>query len=193
MSGSNFVNGLTVTVFIPGGGSATLSGSQIQGVSSGSFTMVVTLNVVEQYGIRVNNPGGGQSNTFNFNVQAANPTINSVSPSSPTRSDSNQNVQVSGSNFVNGLTVTVFIPGGGSATLSGSQIQGVSSGSFTMVVTLNVVGQYGIRVNNPGGGQSNTFNFNVQAANPAINSVSPSSPTRSDSNQNVQVSGSNFV
>src|SRR5688572_31082188 len=63
---------------------------------------------------------------------------------------------------------------------------GVSSGSFTMVVTLNVVGQYGIRVNNPGGGQSNTFNFNVQAATPTINSVSPSSPTRSDSNQNVQ-------
>ena len=193
VNGSNFVSGLTVTVFIPGGGSATLSGSQIQSMSSSSFTMVVTLNVVGQYGIRVNNPGGAQSNTFNFNVQAASPNISSISPSSPTRRDTDQNVQVSGSNFVSGLTVTVFIPGGGSATLSGSQIQSVSSSSFTMVVTLNVVGQYGIRVNNPGGAQSNTFNFNVQAASPNISSISPSSPTRRDTDQNVQVSGSNFV
>ncbi len=190
--GNNFQSGLTVTVFIPGGGTATLSGSQIQSVTSASFTMVVTLNVTGQYGIRVNNPGGGQSNTFNFNVQSANPSISSVSPTSPTRSDNNQNIQVLGSNFQSGLTVTVFIPGGGTATLSGSQIQSVTSSSFTMVVTLNVAGQYGIRVNNPGGGQSNTFNFNVQSANPSISSVSPSSPTRSNSNQNVQVFGSNF-
>jgi pimeloyl-ACP methyl ester carboxylesterase len=191
--GSNFVSGLTVTVFIPGGGTATLSGSQIQSVSSNSFTMVITLNVVGTYGIRVNNPSGAQSNTFNFSVQAANPSINSISPSSPTRSDSDQSVSVFGSNFVSGLTVTVFIPGGGTATLSGSQIQSVSSGSFTMVITLNVVGQYGIRVNNSGGAQSNTFNFTVQSATPSISSVSPSSPTRSDSNQNVSVFGSNFV
>lgn len=193
VSGGNFVSGLTVTVFIPGGSTATLSGSQIQSVTSGSFTMVITLNVAGQYGIRVNNPSGAQSNTFNFNVQAASPSISSVSPSTPTRSDSDQNVTVSGSNFVGGLTVTVFIPGGGTATLSGSQIQNVSSGSFTMVVTLNVVGQYGIRVNNPGGAQSNTFNFNVQSASPSISSVSPAIPTRSDSDQNVAVSGGNFV
>jgi len=193
VSGSNFVSGLTVTVFVPGGGTATLSGSQIQSVTSSSFTMVITLNVAGQYGIRVNNPSGAQSNTFNFNVQAANPSISSISPSSPTRNDSNQNISVSGSNFVSGLTVTVFIPGGGTATLSGSQIQSVTSTSFTMVITLNVVGQYGIRVNNPSGAQSNTFNFNVQAANPSISSVSPATPTRSDSDQNVSVSGSNFV
>jgi hypothetical protein len=196
VSGSNFVSGLTVTVFIPGGGTATLSGSQIQSVSSGSFTMVVTLNVVGQYGIRVNNPGGAQSNTFNFTTQAAvvTPSISSISPASPTVSNSDQNVSVSGSNFVSGLTVTVFIPGGGTATLSGSQIQSVSSGSFTMVVTLNVVGQYGIRVNNPGGAQSNTFNFTTQAAvvTPSISSISPASPTVSNSDQNVSVSGSNF-
>jgi pimeloyl-ACP methyl ester carboxylesterase/DUF971 family protein len=191
--GSNFVSGLTVTVFIPGGGTATLSGSQIQSLTSTSFTMVITLNVVGQYGIRVNNPSGAQSNTFNFSVQQGNPSINSISPSSPTRNDSNQNVSVFGSNFVSGLTVTVFIPGGGTATLSGSQIQSVNSSSFTMVITLNVVGQYGIRVNNPSGAQSNTFNFNVQAANPSISSTSPATPTRSDSDQSVQVFGSNFV
>src|SRR3989442_1884562 len=98
--------------------------------------MVITLNVGGQYGIRVNNPGGQQSNTFNFNVQAASPTISSISPTTATRSDSDQSVQVFGSNLQSGLTVTVFIPGGGTATLSGSQIQSVTSTSFTMVITL---------------------------------------------------------
>jgi hypothetical protein len=192
VSGGNFQSGLTVTVFIPGGGTATLSGSQIQSVTSTSFTMVVTLNVAGTYGIRVNNPDGGQSNTFNFTTQAATPSISSISPSTPTRSGSNQNVQVSGSNFQSGLTVTVFIPGGGTATLSGSQIQNVTSSSFTMVITLNVAGTYGIRVNNPDGTQSNTFNFTPQAATPSISSISPATPTHSGSNQNVTVFGSNF-
>jgi len=124
--------------------------------------MVITLNVVGQYGIRVNNPGGAQSNTFNFNVQAPSPVINSISPSSPVHSSSNQNVTVSGSNFQSGLTVLITFPSGGSTTLSGSQIQSVSSGSFVMVVTLSTAGGWKIRVNNPDGKTSNTFNFNVQ-------------------------------
>jgi pimeloyl-ACP methyl ester carboxylesterase len=195
--GSNFQSGLTVTVFIPGGGTATLSGTQIQSVTSSSFTMVITLNVQGTYGIRVNNPSGGQSNTFNFTTQAAvvTPSISSISPSSPTVSNSDQNVSVFGSNFQSGLTVTVFIPGGGTATLSGSQIQGVTSGSFTMVITLNVVGQYGVRVNNPGGGQSTTFNFTTQPASslpPSVSSISPSTPLTANTDQNVNVFGSNF-
>jgi DUF971 family protein len=184
-----------VTVFIPGGGTATLSGSQIQNVTGSSFTMVITLNVVGQYGVRVNNPDGGQSSTFNFNVQnsISAPQINSISPVSPTRRDGDQSVSVFGTSFQSGLTVTVFYPGG-SSTLSGTQIQNVTSGSFTMVITLNLVGQYGIRVNNPDGGQSNTFNFNVQniVSTPQIKSISPSSPLASNNDQNVTVFGSGF-
>src|SRR4029077_20347546 len=162
VSGSNFQSGLTVTVGIPGGGTATLSGSQIQNVTATSFRMVVTLNVVGQYTIRVNNPDGAQSNTFPFNVQAANPIISSISPSSPVHSGSNQNVTVFGSNFQSGLTVLITFPSGGSTTLSGSQIQSVTSSSFVMVVTLSTAGGWSIRVNNPDGKQSNTFNFSVQ-------------------------------
>lgn len=191
--GSNFQSGLTVTVTIPGFGTSTLSGSQIQSVSSNSFIMIIKLNVVGTYGIRVNNPNGTQSNTFNFSVQNAvsTPQINSISPSTPTISSANQNVSVFGSGFQSGLTVTVFYPGG-SSTLSGTQIQSVSSTSFTMVITLNIVGSYGIRVNNPDGGQSSTFNFSTRAQSPQINSISPSTPTRRDTDQSVSVSGSGF-
>src|SRR5258708_28979831 len=60
--------------------------------------------------IRVNNPDGGQSNTFGFTVNAANPVINSISPSSPTHRGSNQTVTVFGSNFQAGLTVDRGLP-----------------------------------------------------------------------------------
>jgi len=176
VNGAGFQSGLTVTVFFPGGGSGTLSGSQIQNVTPTSFTMIITLNIQGTYGIRVNNPNSTQSNTFNFQTQYC-VTITSIDPSSPPVSNNNQNVGVNGSGFSSGLTVTVFLPGGGTSTLSGSQIQNVTSSSFTMVITLNVLGQYGIRVNNPNGNQSNLFSFNTQAAGTFNISASPASRT----------------
>ncbi|MFN0141780.1 MAG: FG-GAP-like repeat-containing protein, partial [Pyrinomonadaceae bacterium] len=176
VNGAGFQSGLTVTVFFPGGGSGTLGGSQIQSVTPSSFTMIVTLNIQGTYGIRVNNPNGTQSPTFNFSTQFC-VTITSITPPSPPVSNNNQNVNVNGSGFTAGLTVTVFFPGGGSTNLSGSQIQNLTSTSFTMVVTLNVLGQYGIRVNNPNGNQSNIFNFNTQAAGTFNISASPTSQT----------------
>ncbi|HMT09438.1 MAG TPA: M23 family metallopeptidase, partial [Pyrinomonadaceae bacterium] len=192
VNGSNFVSGLTVTVFFPTGGTTTLSGSQIQSVTSTSFVMVITTNLQGNYGIRVNNPGGAQSNTFNFSTQNC-VSISSISPATPTVGNTDQSIVVNGSGFVTGMTVTVFFPGGGTATLSGSQIGSVSSTSFTMFVTLNVLGTYGIRVNNPNGNFSNTFNFSTQAASPTISSINPASPCVNGNDQNVTVSGSNFV
>ena len=157
INGSGFQPNLTVTLFFPGGGSTTLSGDQIQNLNSTSFTLVVTLNVTGTYGMRVNNPDGGQSNVFNFQTMK----ITSTSPTSPPRSNSDQSVDVNGSGFQPNLTVTVFFPGGGSGTLSGSQIQYSNSTKFTMIVTLNVLGQYSIRVNNPDGAQSELFNFST--------------------------------
>lgn len=193
VSGSNFVSGLTVTAFFPGGGSATVSGTQIQNVTSTSFTMTVTLNVIGTYNFRVNNPGGSQSSQFPYTTQNCNPNISSINPSSPTVSNNDQTVSVAGSNFQSGLTVTVFFPGGGSGTLQGSQIQFNSSGSFNMIVTLNIVGQYQIRVNNPNGTTSPNFSFNTQAAAPVINSISPSSSCVRNVDQSVTVNGSNFT
>ncbi|NOT62714.1 MAG: hypothetical protein HOP19_21105, partial [Acidobacteria bacterium] len=94
------------------------------------------------------------------------PAITSISPATPTASSLDQNVTVFGSGFQSGLTVTVTFPGGGTGTLSDSQIQSVTSTSFVMVVTLNATGTWSIRANNPGGGSSNTFSFNVQAVSP---------------------------
>ncbi len=184
----------TVTVGFPGGGGTTLSGTQIQAVTATSFQMIATLGGAGGYSIKVNNPDGGQSNTLGFTVAAAQstPSINSISPSSPTASGSNQTVTVFGSQFQSGLTVTVGFPGGGGTTLSGTQIQAVTATSFQMIATLGGAGGYSIKVNNPDGGQSNTLGFTVNGAAPTISSISPTNPTHSGSNQTVTVSGSNF-
>src|SRR5258705_3686438 len=123
--------------------------------------MIITLNGPETWTIKVSNPDGGQSNTFSFTATAAAPAISSISPANPTHSGSNQTVTVLGSNFQAGLTVSVTFPGGGGTTLSGSQIQNVTSTSFQMIITFGSSGLWGIRSNNPGGQSSSNFSFNV--------------------------------
>jgi hypothetical protein len=199
VNGSGFQSNLTVTVFFPNGsGSSTLSGTQIQNVSSSSFQMIATLNGAGTWGIRVNNPDGQQSTTYSFAVSpttAAPPFISSIAPATPTSSTSNQTVTVTGSGFQSNLTVTVFFPNSGSSTLSGTQIQNIGSSSFQMIATLNGAGTWGIRVNNPDGQQSATYSFSVSnavTAAPSITSISPATPTSSTSNQTVTVNGSGF-
>jgi pimeloyl-ACP methyl ester carboxylesterase len=192
VSGSNFQSGMTVTVFFPGGGSGTLSGTQLQNVTPTSFRMVTTLNIVGTYSIRINNPSNLQSSTFNFTTRAVSPSISNISPSGVCAQNGDRTFTVSGSNFQSGLTVTVFFPNGGSTTLSGTQIQFNSSTSFNMIVTLNVIGTYNFRVNNPNGTNSSNQSYTTQNCNPNISSISPPSPTVGNSNQTVRVSGSNF-
>lgn len=173
VNGSSFQAGLTVTVGLPGGGSSTLSGGTIQSVTLASFQMIILLADAGNYTLRVTNPAGLQSNVFAFSVTPPSPltpSISAISPAVPTSSIFSQTVTVNGANFqagtglpgLPGLTVTVFSPGGDSSTLSGSQIQSVTSRSFEMRITLVAAGTYRIRVTNPSGQPSNTFGFTVR-------------------------------
>jgi hypothetical protein len=104
--------------------------------------------------------------TFGFTVAGTptGPVASSISPTTPSPSSGSQTLTVYGSGFQSGLTVTVFAPGGGSSTVSGAQIQSVTSTSFQLSVVLNSAGTWGIRVNNPDGTQSSMFNFTVQCS-----------------------------
>ena len=64
-----------------------------------------------------------------------------------------------------------------------------------MVVTLNVAGTYGIRVNNPDGQSSAyvTFKVNPIIPAPSISTISPASLTASTSNQTLTINGVNFI
>jgi hypothetical protein len=126
--------------------------------------MIITLVDAGAYSLRVTNPNGQHSNTFSFTAAPAAtlPAISAISPSNPTAKPDSQTVSVLGSNFQSGLTVTVVRPGGATSTLSGSQIQNVTSGSFQLIITLGDAGAYSLRVTNPNGHQSNTFTFTAQ-------------------------------
>jgi pimeloyl-ACP methyl ester carboxylesterase len=193
--GANFQQGLTVTVTFPGGGTALLSGTQVQSVTPSSFVMRILLGAAGNWTIRVNNPDGGQSNVFNFTVQSVvqAPVIYSLNPATPFVNPNDQDVFVSGANFQQNLTVTVNFPGG-SSILSGAQIQNLTPSSFVMRITLGATGNWSIRVNNPDGGQSSFFGFSVATGtqNPSIGSINPSAPTTQGADQNVIVNGNNF-
>lgn len=196
VSGTNFATGQTVTATFPNGQSATLSGTQIQQVTPTSFRMRITLGSPGDWSIRVNNPDGGQSNVFPFTVQSGvqAPTVFSVTPDTPSSGNFDQDVLVSGANFQQGLTVRVNFPSGGNALLQGSQIQNVTPTSFIMRATLNEAGPWSIVVNNPDGGISSQFNFNVAAGGngPVVGSINPSTPVAGGADQDVTVNGVNF-
>src|SRR5207237_524059 len=137
-----------------------------------------------------------QSNTFGFSVNAAvaTPSISSISPGTPTASGSNQTVTVFGSQFQSGLTVARSEERRVGKERSGWQMQSVTANSLRMIIKLSGTAGWNIKVNNPDGGQSNTFGFSVNAAvaTPSISSISPGTPTASGSNQTVTVFGSQF-
>ena len=164
--GTNFQAGLTVDVFNSGGAKiATLSGTQIQNATAGSFTMTVNLgSTASTFGIEVVNPGAQRSARFNFSTTAPAPTVSSINPNPVPVFNGNQNVQVFGSSFQAGLTVDVFNSSGTKiGTLSGTQVQGVTPGSFTMVVSLGgTPGSFGMEIVNPSGARSTRVTFSTR-------------------------------
>src|SRR5690349_36155 len=159
VNGTGFQSGLTAARGLPGGGGTTLSGTQIQSVAASSFQMSITLGTAGTYTIKVNNPDGGQSNTFSLTVEVTAVSVTSIAPSSPSAGPNNQTVMVNGTGFQSGLTVAVgSFPTRRSSDL-GTQIQSVAASSFQMSITLGTAGTYTIKVNNPDGGQSNTFSL----------------------------------
>ena len=117
------------------------------GLAAGTYPMVVTV-------------GGVKSQTVQLVVAPPPVVITSISPATPA-SGAPQVVTVTGTGFESGLTVTMGLPGSGSTTISGSQIQSVTATSVQMTVTFGATGTYTIRVSNPDGGQSGIFEFAV--------------------------------
>jgi hypothetical protein len=195
--GSQFQPGLVVDVFNSAGVRiATLSGTQIQNLTGGSFTMIVNLGAgASTFAIEVVNPDGRRSNRHVFGTTAAAPpSISGLNPASPPVFNGNQSIGVLGSGFQAGLIVEVY--NGSSvkiATLSGTQIQNVTNGGFTMIANLgSTPGTFGIEVVNPDGQRSNRRVFSTVAPPPFVSGLSPSSPPVVNGNQNISVLGSAF-
>jgi Peptidase_C39 like family len=178
--GTNFQPNMSVGVTFPNGGTSTLSGSQVQNVTGSSFLMRITFGTTGTWAITVRNPDGKISNTLSFTVRSVTqlPQISSISPTSPVVRNNDQEIAVYGSNFLPNLSVTIAFPTGGGTTLTGAQIQNVTSSAFVVRLTLATSGVWTMRVNNVAGASSNTFSFNVITPTgvPSISAIDPSTP-----------------
>jgi hypothetical protein len=159
VSGSDFLDGLTLMVRTPGGQSLRFAGADIQNRRQGSFEVDVLFDAAGNYSFVVTNPDGGVSRPFTVAVQgeaAKRPTIESVTPPKVTKSNSPQIFTVRGTLFEPGLTVFLTDPTGTVKTLSGNAIADVTSTSFQFTTIVELAGEYSVEVKLPSGATSNT-------------------------------------
>jgi hypothetical protein len=164
-----------------------LSISSTTGVLSGTSNLTGTFSIT----ITAQDAAGATtSTTFPLTITPA-PTVNSVLPNALPQGANNQTVTISGANFVNGAQVS----------FSGTGIT-VNSTTFVDAFTLNAnvsvgaaaaTGLRNITVTNPDTSTStftNAFTVNIK---PTVTSTNPSSRGQGAANQNITITGANFV
>jgi hypothetical protein len=133
-------------------------------------------------------PGGGQSNSVDFDVAYALPTISRILPDSVV-SGTEFTLWIEGTGFAQGSVVR-WNGAARPTTLAGAtQLQATlsaadaDSGKIATVTVFNP---------SPGGGTSNALPFRVREAPPVISSLSPIEITVGSSATTVLVYGTNF-
>lgn len=147
----------------PGYSNAYWSSSSVIPSANGQVQSTLFFTVTGQtppgsYNITLRASSAGLPNrdlTVTVIVKGQTPSIRSLNPATPTHSSSNQVVDVYGSGFQTGLTVSISW-GSGGTTLSGSQIRYIDSGHFQMIVTLGV-GNWSMSVNTASGSSPLTY------------------------------------
>jgi hypothetical protein len=191
--GTNFLNGATVNF-----GSIA---EPTEFENSGFLIGVVQAADVANPGtplVTVTNPGGTPSNGITFTITGTGsgnpvPSISSLSPTGVTAGSAGFMLTVNGANFIS--TSTVNFGGAAKATTFVSATQLMASILATDVAT---AGTPAVSVTNPtpGGGTSNSINFNVGTASnpaPAITSLVPSAATAGGAAFSLIVNGTNLI
>ena len=93
---------------------------------------------------------------------ATAPTITSVDPATPVRSERPQTVTVTGTDFKEGLKLIITGPNGEIRTYAGGDIQSGRETSFQTSVSLAAAGSYALVVLNPDGSKSAPFSIQVR-------------------------------
>ncbi len=171
VTGTNFISGSVIAVNVVGTDTGfTQLPTTVAGSTSATASIPASfLNAARQLAIVVIQPGGSQSNSVTFTVQA--PAITTVTPSTLTARTTPTLMTVTGSGFLSSGSAA---PAQSTVLVSGSPVTTtfVSSTSLTASVTLSTAGTIPFQVQNPAGATSNTVNVTVLAA-PAITSVTP--------------------
>jgi serine protease len=182
VNGTNFTTGLAFNV------GPDIAVTSITIVSGTRATITVQIGATAALGPReatITTPGGA-SNSIVFTILPPPPTLTSIGPSSGVQ-QSTANVTLTGTNFVQGLTIQGL-------PLTFSQITVIDSTSATAVVTIPVstgTGNYDVRVTTASG-TTGPVAFTVLPGIPTLTEIRPSFAIRGRSNSMTLV-GTNFA
>lgn len=119
--------------------------------------------------------------------------ISGVVPPSFVASAAEQALQVTGSGFQRGLSLTFTDPAGGPPqVVSGDAITAVTPTLAGSSVVLNTPGTWKVAVTNPAEEPSGDFVFTVMGA-PTVKAISPAQPKHKAEAQRVEITGSGFM
>ena len=190
INGTNFVTGATVSF-----GGVTRAATVTSSTQLTTQIIPIDVATAGTPAVIVTNPtpGGGASNSVNFNVTNTSnpvPTISALSPNNASAGSAAFTLTVSGTNFVSNSVVdwigaaqpTTFV----NATTLTASISAADIQFFNTTVPVVVVNPA------PGGGPSNTFFFNVTTPVATLSTLSPNSAIAGGAAFNLTVNGSNF-
>jgi hypothetical protein len=189
VTGTNFVSGSAVSI----NGLAVTTTF----VSATRLTAAVPASAVTTAGtvpVTVTNPAGGVTSApvnFSITAAAAAPTITALQPSSVTAGAAAFSLTVTGTNYVNGATVS--FNGAAMTTTFVSATQLTATIPASAVATAGTVP---VTVTNPSGGGASapsTFTITAAAAPPTIATLQPASVTAGSAAFSLTVSGMNYV
>lgn len=122
----------------------------------------------------------------------ASVSITGVSPTSLRAAAGSQQLQITGSGFQSGLTLTLTDPQQNSQNVSGGDIASVDATLVQANVTLATPGSWQVAVANPSAAPSAAFTFSV-AGPPTITAVDPAAPASKADAQDLAFVGAGFV
>ena len=162
VTGSGFQDGLKLNVTDPGGAITTLAGQDILSRRESSFQVTITFSSAGTYSFVVINPDGAKSNLVSVQARASNaikPSIDEIAPAETMKSPQEQTITITGSNFVQGATVSVTDPAGSVVTLR--TLEKSTAQTIVVRVMLDQSGTYSVVVVNPGNEASNAAPLKV--------------------------------
>jgi hypothetical protein len=193
VNGTGFVSGANVSF-----GGASKSTSFVNSTQVTATILAADVATAGTPAVIVTNPtpGGGASNSVNFNVTATTnpvPTVTSLSPTTKAAGSAAFSLIVTGTGFVNGSVVN--FNGAAKTTTFNSATQLMAS---ILAADVATVGTPGVTVTNPtpGGGTSTAVNFSITAATnpvPTVASLSPSTTAAGSASFSLMVTGTGFV
>ncbi|MFH1826216.1 MAG: hypothetical protein ABH823_02870 [bacterium] len=170
--GANFAEGATVTLSLAG--QSDITGTSVAVVSSGKITCSVNVASVKagSWTITVTNTDGRSGSLPSAVVLYDAPVINTIVPATAYNNETTAAVEISGSKFRQGATVTLQMAG--ETDIGGTSVSVVSAEKITgnFAIKDKTVGRWDVKIINPDG-KSGLLSEGFKVQSPALQVTEP--------------------